>query len=209
MSERAGEQCSRLQAAYRRAMGKGGVSSAGAECGVDARNPLVALIEAEEALQGELTEASQVRETRLREGLARRLPEGELRDRVMGFLRDQFQDLAREHFERLRAEFLEWVFVEGPNPLIACRRLFMWAKQHRPDLLANMGFRELGDILGCEGATLHALAKRLFPDAPAAGWRKSEAARKVYAKVQRNNGNRNGGRKIAGLRAAGNSEAKL
>lgn len=157
--------------------------------GVEWRNPLTEIIEAEEREENNLAADVADLTDRMNAGLEARLPDGEAKDKLLAFIAGEAQELAFRAFESLQAAFLEWVFAAGPNPLDVDKRLFAYAKQKRPDLLSNMSFRDLGALFGETHATMHARCEALFEGIPA-GWKKTETACRNMSRAQEGNGNR-------------------
>lgn len=165
--------------------------------GTDWKHPLQELMEAEERAENEMAAEVADVSARVNEGLRARLGDSAEVEKVTGFLEGRAQEVAFAVVDGERANFVEWIFAEGPNPLEVVRRIFAYAKQKRPDLLWNMSFRELGDLLGETHATVHARCARLFKGMPA-GWKKSPAACRNMSEAQRGNNNRRHGKRRPG-----------
>lgn len=187
-----------LRATHARRNGKemlqpGDDRSFGAD-GVTWESPLMQVIEAEERERGGLAETMEGAGNRLLSAVAARIPAGALMERVAAFVEASAKRAAFEAFDAMQAEFIEWLFAAGPSPLDVVKRLYGFAKMRRPDLLADMSFRQLGVLLGERGATLQARCRELFGDAPA-GWKKPSSAVEKMRAAQRGNRNRLGGKK--------------
>ncbi len=143
--------------------------------GVDWRNPLSELIETEERAA--------------RDALLDALEAGLPADA------ERLREVVFEQFRQFESEFMEWIFAGGVNPLDVVKRLFAYAKYRRPDLLLDMSFRDLGDLLNEEHATMHARCVALFGETPA-GWKKTASARENMRISQQGNRNRLGGNKL-------------
>ena len=84
------------------------------------------------------------------------------------------------------------------HPLEVVKRLYCYVKLKRPDLLHNLGFRPLGELLGegggaNAGAAMQARCKALFGSL-AVGAHKSATAKAAMTKAQKGNRNRRGGK---------------
>lgn len=165
---------------------------------VDWRNPLTELIEAEEAADLELESAASGIGEKVLGGLRGRLPDDEFKREIFEFVTRQVGEVAFDQFQSFHADFIQWLFADGPHPLRVVKRLFCYVKYKRPDLLLDMGFRTLGDILGDggganSGATLHAQCVALFGEVPG-GARKTNGAREKMKASAMGNNNRRGGK---------------
>lgn len=68
------------------------------------------------------------------------------------------------------ADFMGWIFAAGPHPAVVVRRVFCIAKAVRPELIANMDFRDLGIIFNeSHEASRKRLAKMICEPVEAAG----------------------------------------
>lgn len=146
------------------------------------RTPLDELIEREEAA----IEAADERSAALLAVLAGELPER---------LREQMRDFVKEEFASMERAWLGWVFADGPHLLDVLRRIYLYAKHKRADLLWNMNFRDLGDLFDKSHAAMHTQSKVLFGAVPA-GWKKPAGACRRMSEAQRGNANRRGGKKV-------------
>ena len=166
--------------------------------GVDWRNPLTEMIEAEDAACAELLEEAVGMGERMIAGLRARLPDGELKREICEHVTRKVGREAQEQFHRYHAGFIEWLFAAGVHPLEVVKRLYCYVKLKRPDLLHNLGFRPLGELLGegggaNAGAAMQARCKALFGPL-AVGAHKSATAKAAMTKAQKGNRNRRGGK---------------
>lgn len=118
----------------------------------------------------------------------------------------EVQARAREVFQELESAWLEFFFLRGPNPLDVLRALFAYVKLRRPDLLWNMGVREIGRLFDESHGAVSARVMALFGDV-GAGVRKSLEARRKMSEAQKGNKCRLGGKKAR--QAEGFSSEKL
>lgn len=120
----------------------------------------------------------------------------EIEERAEAELKAQFaEDDARamesafKAFVDYEAEFINWLFAAGPHPLEVIRRLFAYAKMRDPRLLHNMGFRQIGPLLGETHGAAQWRCRALFGGMPA-GWKKGTQAVESMRRAQRGNTNR-------------------
>lgn len=102
---------------------------------------------------------------------------------------------ALKSFQQWQSQFISWVFAAGPHPIDVEKRLYIFAKHARADLIWNMGFRALGGLFGEKGATVHARSKAALGNVPA-GWKKRASACAKMAEAAKGNMNRLGGKKV-------------
>lgn len=103
--------------------------------------------------------------------------------------------VAFQEFLQFESALVAWLFDAGPHPVEVVKRLFAYTKYRRPDLLQNMAFRALGDLLNERGATMAARCKALFGDLPA-GWKKTSEACEHMRESALGNQNRLGGKSV-------------
>lgn len=145
--------------------------------GVEWKNPLSELMEAEErGVASACERAADVFDVESPENLRR------------------IRALVFDQFVQFEAAFVAWLFDAGPHPVEVVKRLFAYTKYRRPDLLGDMAFRALGDLLNERGATMQARCKALFGELPAP-WKKTKEAREHMSESARGNCNRLGGKK--------------
>lgn len=112
---------------------------------------------------------------------------------------EKVQEAARaaaiDQFRQYEETFMEWLFSAGPHPLEVLRRLFGYVKMKRASLLWNMGFRDVGPLLGETHAAAALRCKLLFGETPA-GWKKKLQARLKMQEAALGNCNRRGGKKV-------------
>jgi hypothetical protein len=161
---------------------------------VEWRNPLTALIEAEDRAKRDLDEETAGLGERLLGGLRKRMRPSQMKAEIFRFITEQVGRIAFEKFDQFLAEFVEWVMASGMHPLDVLKRWFAFVKYKRADLLLNAGFRDLGELLFERGATTHARCRALFGEAPA-GWKKTATAREAMRASAIGNQNRRGGLK--------------
>lgn len=147
---------------------------------VEWRNPLTELIEAEESAQMEATRAA--------------LDALDV-DLEASVVVAKIRAAAFQEFLQFESAFVAWLFDAGPHPVEVTKRLFAYTKYRRPDLLQNMAFRALGDLLNERGATMAARCKALFGDLPA-GWKKTREACEHMSESALGNQNRLGGKSV-------------
>ena len=147
---------------------------------VDWSNPLTELIEAEESAQMEATRAAL-----------------DALDVDLGApaVVEKIRTAAFQEFLQFESALVAWFFDAGPHPVEVTKRLFAYTKYRRPDLLQNMAFRALGDLLNERGATMAARCDRLFGDLPA-GWKKTREACEHMSESALGNNNRRGGKSV-------------
>lgn len=167
--------------------------------GLELRSPLSVLMDKEAEVLAELELEASGAGRRLVEGLRAEAPSRELRRDLAELAQALTKEAAREQYLRSHGDFLSWLFADGPNPLRVVKRLFCYAKKVRPELLLNLSFRTLGDLLGDggganSGAALHAQCVALFGKENSLGAHKSASARAAMKKAQRHNKNRRGGK---------------
>lgn len=113
-------------------------------------------------------------------------------DRLPDWLEDRILETVFERFQSIEKDWLGWFFEGGPHPIHVLRRLVLYAKVKKPDLIWNASFRDLGDLFNETHAAMHALCKKLFQDVPAP-WKKMPESCRRMADAQRGNTNRRGG----------------
>lgn len=107
----------------------------------------------------------------------------------------------------LEAHFwlLDFLFADGPHPGKVMRRLYAWVKKYRPELVWDMGYRNLGELFGESGAAMEWRVGQMIDNyAEAHGmrsvkmpWQRTAEACAAYSEVQQENSNRSGGQRSA------------
>jgi hypothetical protein len=110
---------------------------------------------------------------------------------LAAMIRSYVDEVSRQNEDR----WLDWLFEEGPDPLIVMKRLFALVKVKRPRLVWKMSFRDLGKLFDETHAAFASRCMVLFGEEPAE-WKKPEAARLAMQKAQLGNSNRKGGKKV-------------
>jgi hypothetical protein len=102
------------------------------------------------------------------------------------------------------AKFVDWLFQAGPQPSVVLKRLYVYARAARPELLLNMSGAEIAALFGQTRAAESAREKLILGETLASvgltaafGWQKRPSACAGYAKVQLGNRSRAKGRKAA------------
>lgn len=106
------------------------------------------------------------------------------------------RSFAFDSYRQCEEMWLDWLFQEGPSPLIVMKRLFAYVKMKRASLIWNMSFRDLGALFSETHAAFAMRCKVLFGDTPA-GWKKPADARRNMQAAQMGNSNRRGGKRAA------------
>ena len=96
---------------------------------------------------------------------------------------------------------LGYIFAEGPHPGHACRRLYCLAKAFAPELILDLGVRDLGRIFGeSHGCwswriknVVHGFVKRTTGQDMQLPYQKSAESSAQYARAQMGNRNRENG----------------
>ncbi len=160
--------------------------------GVDYLTPLDALMAREEMALGELeTEAPE----KVRAALSAAFG-GEIRaEDLPPALRRIVTDSALDQFRQFEEALMGMLFGRTPNPLDVMRRLFAYVKKKNAALLWNMGFRDIGPLLGETHAAAAARCEALFGKVKAP-WQKPAGACVKMREAQRGNANRRGGSKV-------------
>lgn len=105
---------------------------------------------------------------------------------------------------------MDFIFRDGPHPAAAMRRLYVWVKKFRPDLMWEAGFREIGALFGEDGAHVEwRLSVMIDEYLEAKGarnvkmpWQRQEPQCAIYANSQLGNANRTGGARSGKAKAA-------
>ncbi|MDQ8206198.1 hypothetical protein QEH52_01660 [Coraliomargarita sp. SDUM461003] len=105
-------------------------------------------------------------------------------------------------------QLMGFIFKEGPHPAKAVRRLYCLAKAFTPELILNMGVRDLGKIFGESHGCVQWRLKQVvhgFVEAQSGKkihlpYQKSEAASAKYSEAQKGNKNRRNGERAKVLK---------
>lgn len=112
-------------------------------------------------------------------------------------------DREREMAIRMEAfrELLGFLFSQGPCPGHVCRRVFCLAKAFAPELILNMGVRDLGKLFGESHGTwqwrvkqvVQGFVKKQTGQDLHLGYQKSAESSAKYSQAQKGNKNRSNG----------------
>jgi len=138
-------------------------------------------------------------------------------DRPTAFeeLNERAEEAERESAEaaqmwlEAQAWLLDFLFADGPHPGVVMRRLYIWVKKYRPDLIWDAGYRQIGDLFGESGAVVEwRLSQIVDGYSRARGirnvqmpWQRTADACQSYSEVQEGNANRVGGKKAGKTKA--------
>jgi hypothetical protein len=120
---------------------------------------------------------------------------------------DELLEASSEEFI-IKAEgvslFIGWLFSRGPRPTEVMKRLYLYARAARPELLLNMSGAEVAALFG-QGRAAESHRERLVlgetlsavGSKASFGWQKSPASCARYAAIAKGNRNRSKGKKAA------------
>jgi hypothetical protein len=112
-------------------------------------------------------------------------------------LRELIHQAAFDAFRQCEEMWIDWLFEDGPSPLLVLRRLYLLVRKKRSQMIWNMGYRDLGKLFDVSHEALRYQCKALFGDAPG-GATKTPAARAKMRQSAFGNANRRGGHKANG-----------
>jgi len=132
-------------------------------------------------------------------------------EELAAFERDAEAESREAVLMKLEAFFwvLDFCFAEGPHPGKVMRRLYALVKKYRPELIWDMGYRDLGSLFGETGAAMEFRIGAILDDyAKAHGltnvkmpWQRTAEACGNYSTSQKDNANRTGGKRSAKQKA--------
>jgi len=114
-------------------------------------------------------------------------------------------ETAMRMYLEAHAWLFDFLFSDGPHPGRVMLRLYAWVKKYRPELIWDMGFRNLGLLLNESHAAMQWRIEVLLDDyASAKGlagvkapWQRTAEACASYSEAQKGNCNRLGGKRSA------------